>query len=193
MSMPYSKLPTNVWKKIGMNAGVLLTAFDPQTGAVNRANIIGATTGPVRFAAKPRLTDFGAGVNNCPKNAKEMLSVDGWDVKLSGTFISADTPATKRLVALADAASGHVSPRGSVDILSDFGEIWYLFDYGDVHDGQNPGRYAIHMQNALNTAGFAVQTGDMEKARWPFEFTAFCSVEDDGAGFEVWIVDGVAE
>lgn len=192
MSMPYSRLPAEVWKKIGINAGVLLRRFDPAENAVSRGDIIGATTGTITFNARPSFEDLGAGVNNCPKNAMELLMMDDWEVRLSGTFISADTEATRRLIALADADGSRVTPRGTVDLLRDFGDIWYVFDYGDVHSGDNPGRYVIHMRNALSTGGFQVQTDDREKAKWPFEFTAHGSLQAaEQAPFEVFVVEGV--
>lgn len=193
MGMPATKLPTDLWKKIGINAGVILDTFDPATPAVNKANIIGATTGTVTFNASQTYKDFGEDVNNCPKNTKELMQLDDWDIKLSGTFISADTAASKRLVGLADIASNKVTPRTTIDILNDFGDLWFVFDYGDVHTGNNPGYYAIHMMDTLSTGGFQVQTDDKEKAKWPFEFTAHFSVDaEDTVPFEVYVIPGTA-
>lgn len=193
MGMPATKLPTDLWKKIGINAGVILDAFDPATPAVNKANIIGATTGTVTFNASQTYKDFGEDVNNCPKNTKELMQLDDWDIKLSGTFISADTAASRRLMALADVAGNKITPRTTIDILNDFGELWLVFDYGDVHTGNNPGLYVIHMMNTLSTGGFQVQTDDKEKTKWPFEFTAHFSVDaEDTVPFEVYIIGGNA-
>ena len=190
MGMPYSLLPTNMWKKIGINAGVILSAFDPAVGTVNKANIIGATTGTVTFNANQTYKDFGEDVNNCPKNTKELMQLDDWDIKLSGTFISADTESSARLMALADISGNKITPRTVIDILNDFGEIWFVFDYGDTHTGQNPGRYVIHMMNTLSTGGFQVQTDDKEKAKWPFEFTAHFSVDaESDVPFEIYVMN----
>lgn len=193
MGMPATKLPTDLWKKIGINAGVILDTFDPATPAVNKANIIGATTGTVTFNASQTYKDFGEDVNNCPKNTKELMMLDEWDIKLSGTFISADTAASKRLIGLADIARYEVIPRTTIDILNDFGDLWFVFDYGDVHTGNKPGYYAIHMMDTLSTGGFQVQTDDKEKVKWPFEFTAHFSVDaEDTVPFEVFVIPGAA-
>lgn len=192
MGMPATKLPTDLWKKIGINAGVILGTFDPATPAVNKDDIIGATTGTVTFNASQTYKDFGEDVNNCPKNTKELMMLDEWDIKLSGTFISADTTASKRLIGLADIyAYNHVIPRTNIDILNDFGDLWLVFDYGDVHTGNKPGYYAIHMMDTLSTGGFQVQTDDKEKVKWPFEFTAHFSVDaEDTVPFEVYVIPG---
>lgn len=190
MSLPYSKLPAALCRKVGINAGVLLAAFDPETGAAARDDIIGATTGPVAFSATPRLVDYGAGVNNCPRNARELMGVADWEVRLSGTLICADTPATRRLMALADSDAEAVRPRMAPDQEADFPDLWYVFDYGGSGLTGDPGRYAIRMKNALSTGGFRVQTEDREKARWPFEFTACFSLEDDAPPFEIYVHPG---
>ena len=174
--------PRNVRHNMGINAGVLLRAFDVGTGVARREDIIGATDGPVRFVAKPRFTDLGAGVGNCPRNAREMKLLKDWEVRLTGAFISADTAASRGLIALCDAREGRLVPRARVD-LRDFDDLWLVFDYGPA-----PGHYAIRMRNALSTGGFQVRAQDRENARWPFEFTAHYSLDDvDGAVFEVWV------
>ena len=72
MPTPYALQPRNVRHNMGINAGVLLRAFDVESGVARREDIIGATDGPVRFVAKPRFTDLGAGVGNCPRNVREI-------------------------------------------------------------------------------------------------------------------------
>lgn len=188
MSLPYSRLPAEAWRHMGINAGVLLSRFDVASGVVNAEDIIGATDGTIAFSAKPGIVDLGAGVANCPRGAMEMLHVKDWEVRLAGAFISADTAATRRLIALADVGAEGIVPRGRVDVPGDFSDIWYVFDYGASHGAEQPGRYAIHMKNALNTGGFRVQARARDRVRWPFEFTAHVGIgERDDAGFEVFV------
>ena len=192
MGMPFTKLPTDIWTKIGINAGVIMSDFDVSENAVDKDDIIGATTGTITFHATPSFKDFGEDVNNCPKNTKELMQPDEWEITLSGTFISADTAASKRLMALADISGNKITPRNTIDILNDFQDLWYVFDYGDVHTGQNPGRYIIHMMDTMNTGGFQVETDDKEKAKWAFEFTAHFSADaEDEVPFEVYVIPGV--
>ena len=182
MPTPYALQPRNVRHNMGINAGVLLRAFDVAGGAARREDIIGATDGPVRFVAKPRFTDLGADVGNCPRNVREMKLLKDWEVRLTGAFISADSGASRGLIALCDAQEGQLTPRTRVD-LRDFDDLWLVFDYGPA-----PGHYAIHMRNALSTGGLQVRAQDRENARWPFEFTAHYSVENvNEVPFEVWV------
>ena len=66
--MKYTKTPTTTFKKLGLNAGVILTAFDPADPKVEDEKILGATSGGNTFAATPSFIDFGEDVDNCPKN-----------------------------------------------------------------------------------------------------------------------------
>lgn len=188
MGLPYSKLPPEAWRHMGINAGVLLSDFDVASGAVKGEDIIGATDGPIAFSARPGLVDLGAGLENCPRGVRELLHVRDWEVRLQGAFISADTGAARRLIALADASDGHIVPRGRTDASADFSDIWYVFDYGADHGEDRPGLCAIRMKNALNTGGFRVQARAKDRVRWPFAFTAHVAVADrDDAGFEVYL------
>ena len=182
MPTPYALQPRNVRYNMGVNAGVLLRAFDVESGAARREDIIGATDGPVRFVAKPRFADLGAGVGNCPRNVREMKLLKDWEARLTGAFVSADTAASRGLIALCDAQEGHLVPRAQID-PGDFDDLWLVFDYGPA-----PGHYAIHMRNVLSTGGLQVRAQDRENARWPFEFTAHYLADNvGGAVFEVWI------
>ena len=167
---------------MGFNAGVLLTAFDPAEGTARREDILGATAGPVRFSARPILEDLGRGVANCPGNARELTVLRGWDARLSGTLVTADTRAARRLAGFADESGGDIRPRNGIDLLEDFFELWLVFDYGIG------GGCALRMRRALSTGGFRVQTRPGDWTRWPFEFTACVSLEDgDDAGFEIYV------
>ena len=191
--MKFTQVAADAFQKLQLNAGVIVTEFDPTSPTLDKTKIFGATSGGVSFETNPEYVDFGEDVNNCPKNTKELMMLDDWDIKLSGTFISADTPASKRLIALADVSGNKITPRTTIDILDDFGDLWFVFDYGDVHTGQNPGYYVIHMMDTLSTGGFQVQTDDKEKAKWPFEFTAHFSVDaEDTVPFEVYVIPGAA-
>ena len=92
--MKFTQIPQDTFKELVLNAGVLLSAFSPDTAEYDNADIIGATSGGLTFAATPSFSDFGEDIDNCPKNTKELKRLEGWEVKLSGTFASMN--ATKR-------------------------------------------------------------------------------------------------
>lgn len=193
--MAYTKIREDTFETLAMNAGVLLSEFDPAAGTVTNANIIGSTTGGINFTATPSFIDFGEDIDNCPKNTMELKKLDDWEVTLSGTFITADTAAAKRLIGLADidgTDASKVIPR-SVLVENDFDDLWLVVDYGNVNTGSNPGHVVVHMMNALSTGGFQIQTADKEKGQFAFEFTAHYSLDaQDTVPFEVYIKKGTA-
>ena len=194
--MKFTKIPSDAFQKLQINAGILATDFTPSTGEIGEAGQIGATTGGVTFAATPTFSDFGEDIDNCPKNMKELKKLDSWEAKMSGTFINADTAIAKRLCGAADIGSSdttRVTPRNDLDD-SDFGDIWLVGDYSDKNGETNGGFIAIKLINALSTGGFQLKTSDKAKGQFAFEFTGHYSMSaQDTAPFEIYIKAGTAE
>lgn len=189
----YTKIPTSTFQTLQINAGVLLSSFTPNSASVVDANILGATSGGVKFAATPSFTDFGEDIDNCPKNTKELKRLDDWDVKLSGNFVTVSPDLAARLAAAADVASNKITPRRDL-ASADFKDIWLVGDYSDKNGDTNGGFVAIHMLNTLNTGGFQMQTGDKAKGQFAFEFTAHFSMDaQDTVPFEIYVQAGTAE
>lgn len=194
--MKFTKIPSDAFQKLQINAGILTTDFTPATGTVGEAGQIGATTGGVNFTATPTYTDFGEDIDNCPKNMKELKKLDSWEVKMSGTFVNADTAIAKLLCGAADidkSDTTKVTPRGDL-ADADFDDIWLVGDYSDQNGETNGGFIAIKLINALSTGGFQLQTGDKAKGQFAFEFTGHYSMSDqDKVPFEIYIKAGTAE
>ena len=70
--MKFTQIPSDTFKKLQLNAGVLATTFEPSTGTLTATNVIGATTGGISFEATPEFEDFGEDIDNCPKNTMEL-------------------------------------------------------------------------------------------------------------------------
>lgn len=194
--MKYTKIPETTFKNIQLNAGVLLSAFNPESATVADESIIGATTGGVNFTATPTFSDYGEDIDNCPKNMKELKKLEYWDVKASGTFVTMTTATAKSLIAAADIGSSDttkVTPRNDI-AQSDFDDIWIVGDYSDKNGDTNGGFIAIHMMNALSTGGFQIKTADKAKGQFAFEYTAHYSMSaQDTVPFELYIKAGTAE
>lgn len=196
----FTQIPTNTFKKLQLNAGILTTEFDPATGELTASNIIGATSGGVSFEATPSFSDFGEDIDNCPKNTKELKRLDSWEAKMSGSFVTMDTTAAVSVIGTAAVASGDqtkVVPRNSVD-ANDFKDIWWVGDYSDVNDdGSSAGKagfIAVKLINALSTGGFKIQSGDKAKGTFEFEYTGHYSIENtDVVPFEIYIKAGSAD
>lgn len=195
----FTQTPTDTFKKLQLNAGILTTNFDPTTGKLSATTIIGATSGGVSFEATPSFSDFGEDIDNCPKNTKELKKLDSWEAKMSGSFVTMDTSAAVSVIGTAAVASDNqnkVVPRNSVD-ANDFKDIWWVGDYSDVNeDGSSTGKagfIAIKLINALSTGGFKIQSGDKAKGTFEFEYTGHYSIENTGVvPFELYIKAGSA-
>lgn len=192
--MKYTQIPTNTFKQLQMNAGILVSTFTPATGVIG--DIIGATSGGINFTATPTYTDYGEDIDNCPKNTKELKRLDSWEAKMSGTFATVSASTTKMLVGAADTKSSdptHIIPRNEIN-SDDFSDIWWVGDYSDLNGAKNGGFCAIHLMNGLSTAGFQIQSSDKAKGQFAFEFTGHYSIDTpDTVPFEIYVKAGTAE
>ena len=191
--MKYTKIPETTFQNLQLNAGVLLSAFDPGTAEVANESIIGATTGGVNFTATPTFSDYGEDIDNCPKNMKELKKLDAWEISMSGTYVTVDANAVKSLVGAADVSGNKITPRNDLK-LTDFTDVWWVGDYSDQNGETNGGFVAIHMMNALSTGGFAIKSSDNGKGNFAFTYTAHYSIDaQDTVPFEVYVKAGTAE
>ena len=194
--MKFTKIPETAFQELQLNAGILLSSFTPSAATVMAENILGATSGGVNFTATPTYSDFGEDIDNCPKNMLELKKLDSWEVKMSGTFVTVDTPLAKTLIGAADIGTSdttQIIPRNDVT-ETDFTDLWWVGDYSDKNGDTNGGFVAIHMLNGLSTGGFQIQSGDNAKGQFSFEFTGHYSMDDqDKVPFEVYVKAGTAE
>lgn len=194
--MKYTKIPSDTFQKLQLNAAIIAKNFVPSTGTLEAEDQIGATTGGIAFNAAPTYSDFGEDIDNCPKNMKELKKLDSWEVTASGTFVTVDTATAKSLIGAADIGSPDttkVTPRNDV-LDTDFSDIWIVGDYSDKNGATNGGYIAIHLMNALSTGGFQLQTSDKAKGQFAFTYTAHYSMAaQDTVPFEVYIKAGTAE
>lgn len=188
--MKFTQIPTDTFEKLQLNAGILLDGFTPSTGVIG--NIIGATSGGVNFSDTPSFIDFGEDIDNCPKNTMELKRIDDREVTMSGTFLTVSTAVVKRLMGAADIDSSDTTkivPRDDLT-TTDFDEVWWVGDYSDKN-GTNGGFIAIKLMNALNTAGFQIQSGDKAKGQFAFSFLGHYSIEAQNVvPYEVYVKAG---
>ena len=194
--MKFTKIPSDTFEKLQINAGVILSAFAPATGTFEATKQIGATTGGITFAVTHNFTDLGDDVDNCPKDTKELKRLESTEVKISGTYVMVDTAIAKALAAAADidgTDSTKVVPR--TDLMpTDFTDLWFVGDYSDKNGGTNGGYIAIHLLNALSTGGFQLKTSNKAKGQFAFEYKAHTSIESlDVVPYELYIKAGTAE
>lgn len=194
--MKFTKIPADAFQKLQLNAGVLLTEFDPATGTMNTKDLLGATTGGVSFEATPTYSDFGEDIDNCPKNVLELKKLESWEVKMSGTFVTIDAKTAKMLVGSGDAGEEgedgvtKITPRNDV-ALEDFKTVWWVGDYSDENDDSTGGFVAIELMNSLSTGGFKTQSTDKGKGQFAFEFSGHYSMEkQDEVPYNIYVKGG---
>jgi hypothetical protein len=194
--MKFTQIPATAFQELQLNAGILLSDFTPSTGTVNASDLLGATSGGVNFTATPTYQDFGADVDNCPPNTKELKKLDSWDAKMSGTFVTLNTTRAKALIGAADIGSTDttkITPRTDL-ALTDFADIWWVGDYSEKNGATNGGFVAIRLINALSTGGFKLQSANKAKGQFAFEFKGhYASATPTVVPFEVYIKAGTAE
>lgn len=189
----FTRVPEDTFEKLQLNAGILVDTFTPATGVIG--NILGATTGGIQFASNPEYVDFGEDVDNVPNNTKELKHLSGYDPSMSGTFLTCTPSVIKSLVGGADidgTDSTKVIPRAELE-AGDFDDLWWIGDYSDVNTGDNAGFLAIHLKNALNTAGFQIQSAKNEKGQMAFEYHGHYSIaSQDEVPFEIYCKAGTS-
>ncbi len=169
----FTVIPQDTFEGMQLDAGVLLTKFDPETGDFDKTkDMICATTGGINIVCQAEYSDLGEDVDNCPNNMMELKHLDGWNCTMGFTSLGT-SPASIALslgAADVDETAGKITPRRSVK-LTDFKSVWWV---GDRADG---GMVAVHLFNALSTGGFSLQTTKGGKGQNTMELTGHVSIE----------------
>ena len=148
----FTKVSQETFKEIQLEAGLILSKFDP-TGAteVQDTDIVCATTGGIEIACKPTFTDYGEDIDNVPANMLEFKEIDGWNCSLSFTALNASASAIKMALGSADFEGNKIVPRMEAK-ETDAQDIWWV---GDRADG---GFVACCLKKALSTEGLTLKT-----------------------------------
>ena len=195
--MKFTTVASDAFQKFQLNAGVILTEFDPSSPTLDRSKIFAATSGGVSFTATPEFVDLADDVDNVPSNTKQLKVLQSVTATMSGTLKTADTAVAKKLMAAADvdANTGKITPRADLS-SSDFFDLWWVGDYSDVNvdgTGTTAGFMALKLVNALSTGGFSMQSNDNGKGDFSFEFTGHYDIGDMTVlPYEVYIKEGDA-
>ena len=166
-------IPQDTFESLQLDAGVLLTSFDPENPVIADAAIVCATTGGVTASLSPSYSDFGEDIDNVPANMMELKHLDGWTASISTTSLATSLSAIRLALGAADitAASSKITPRRNLDVSKDFeSSIWWV---GDRADG---GLVAIQLLNALSTDGFSLKTSKNGKGQISLTLTGHVSI-----------------
>lgn len=171
----FTVIPQNTFEGLQLDAGVILTSFDPENvTAPDDSAIVCATTGGITVSCVPTYSDLGEDVDNCPLNMKELKHLDSWECMMSFVSLGTSPESIKLALGAADIDGTNTSkivPRRDLD-QDDFTDIWWV---GDRADG---GCVAVQLKNALSTAGFSLQTTKSGKGQVTIELTGNVSIDD---------------
>ena len=193
--MKFTQVPTDTFENLVLNAGILVDEFTPSSGVIG--NILGATTGGIEFSTNPTYTDFGEDIDNVPANTKQLKRLQSFDPTMSGTFLTVDTATVKSLIGAADIGTSDttkVVPRNQL-LDADFDDVWWVGDYSDknvdAESTHTAGYIAIHLMNALNTAGFKITSSKDNKAQMAFEYHGHYDISNISTPpFEIYVKAG---
>lgn len=189
--MQYTQVKADTFQTLQMNAGIMVDSFTPSTGVIG--NIMGATTGGFTFASNPTYTDFGEDIDNVPANTWQLKRISSFDPSISGTFLTVTSAVAAKLTGAADidgTDTTKIVPRNELK-EADFSDVWVIGDYSDKNTGMSAGFVAIHLMNALNTAGIQWQTTKDGKGQFAFDFHGHYDLENiDEVPFEIYVKAG---
>lgn len=169
----FTVIPQDTFDSMQLDAGVLLTSFDPANPAApDDEDIVCATTGGINVVCQPEYSDLGEDVDNVPNNMMELKHLDSWTCSLGFTSLDTSPEGIRLALGAADitVASGKIVPRKDLD-QSDFSDVWWV---GDKADG---GLVAVQLKNALSTEGFSLQTTKNGKGQTDCTLTGHVSID----------------
>lgn len=168
----FTVIPQSTFEEMQLDAGVLLTTFNPASPAVTDSAIICATTGGISASCVPTYSDLGEDVDNCPINTKELKHLDSWLCTLGFTSLGVSPAQIKMALGAADidgTDTTKIVPRRDLE-QTDFSDVWWV---GDRADG---GFVAVQLKNALSTDGFALTTTKAGKGQVAVTLTGHVSI-----------------
>lgn len=122
--MRFTVIPENTFDGLQLDAGVLLTTFDPTNPvAPDDEDIICATTGGINVSCVPTFSDFGEDVDNCPVNMMELKHLDSWACTMSFTALGTSPENIRLALGCADISGAAYALTSDTSIVT--GKTYY--------------------------------------------------------------------
>lgn len=183
----FTKIAQSTFDELVVDAGVILTEFDPENPELVDENIVCATTGGINPTCVPTYSDWGEDVDNCPNGMMELMHLDGWEASLGFTALNITPEGIKLALGVADVTGNKIVPRRNIDHTKDFRDVWWVGDRSD------DGFVAIRLINALSTSGFSLQTTKNGKGQLAVTLGGHVSIKDqDTVPMEFYVYEGDA-
>ena len=172
MARKFTKVSANVFKECVIDSGILLKTFDV-TGEtqVKDEDIVCDTTGDINATCVPTYSDVGEDINNCPMGMMELMNLDGWETRLAFTALNATEETICLALGAADVEGGKITPRRTLDAAKDFNDVWLVCNL------MGGGFAAVHLMNALSTAGLSLTTTRNGKGQLQIELGGHVSIQ----------------
>ena len=179
----FTKVSADAMETLQLDAGVILSTFDPAAPVEPLSeNIIATTSGGIQVNCVPTYSDFGEDVDNLPNNMKEFKHLDSWECTMAFTNIKFNSTNAVWALGAADkttteATTGQNPTRAYDKIVprrdlkqTDFADLWW------VGDKVNGGAFAVKLKNALSTGGMSIQTTKNGKGTYSMTLTGHVSI-----------------
>lgn len=168
----FNQVSQEAIENVQVNAGMILKNFNPTTPAAPEADdIVCATTGGITATCTPSFADFGADIDNCPNDVKEMKRITGYTCTLAFTALNITADMIKLSLGAASAFTKEIQARTEIN-NADFTDIWF------VSEKVNNTVVAICLKDALSTGGFSLKTSKNEKGQLAVTLTGHVSLTD---------------
>ena len=190
----YAKLPASPFKEIAFNAGVIASEFDVDAGALEKENILFATTGGSSFTPNLATLDLLEDVDNAKVGTKQAFMITGCDPHLTTTVLTVGEKNLEYLMPnstkTTEGDAIKMTQYDGIVSQDSFHDLWLIVDYGTMTDkagSTQSGYFAIHLKNCLNVNGLQPQTTKDGKTTYSVDFRAFYDGEvDDEVPYEVY-------
>lgn len=169
-------LPTDIQEQLQLDAGVMLTDFDPESPTINAEKIAGVSSGGFNIICTPTITDLGTDIDNAKAGIMELQRIDGYECTVSGTFVTASSATLAMMIGnvsvdttTIDDATIITPQEGFID-SDKFNDMWVVGQQGAS------GLWAVNLKNAFSTAGYSKQTVDKNKGTFAVTLTGHYAV-----------------
>jgi len=170
----FTAIAEDAFDALQLEAGVLLSTFDPANPvAPQSSDIIATTTGGINPSCVATYSDLATDVDNVPLNMMEFNHLDSWQCTMGFSTIKFNAENTVWALGAADTIQGtgytKIVPRRDVK-LTDYKDVWW------VGDKANGGAFAVKLLNALSTGGLSIQSTKNGKGTNAVTLTGYVSI-----------------
>lgn len=191
MAKRFTQVKLDAFKEIQVEAGVILSEFNPANPVIDRTKILFTTSGGINPVCKVNYTDYFEDVDNVPNGTMEGKQIDSYECSISGTSLDYSVNQVKRLIGPADIDANdttRITPRSELKVSDFIPSLWWV---GDMADG---GFIACQLLNVLSSEGLSIQSTKKGKGTTSFTLSGHYSINAvDTVPMNFYVVEGDSE